>query len=163
MSTKSTLSIVSILLKQNRFASAHLCGTRKQVFDVFTLMHEWLFHRLFKKAYKLSTCLKASRLWRRRIFGVLLETRHSPRPLSLCLQSAQLWAAARWYVRGLYRGFTNSLREHLTVPEYILPVCFRQVLKSPSGTLRAATFTRFILLRIELGKPFVFITSASQR
>ena len=93
MSTKSTLSIGSILLKQNRFASAHLCGTRKQVFDLFTLMHEWLFHRLFKKAYKLSTCLKASRLRRRRIFGVLLETRHSPRPLSLCLQSAHLWAA----------------------------------------------------------------------
>ena len=124
MSTKSTLSIVSILLKQNRFASAHLCGTRKQVFDLFKLMHEWLFHRLFKKTYKLSTCLKASRLRRRRIFGVLLETRHSPRPLSLCLQSAHLWAAARWYVRGLYNRFTNSLREHLTVPEYILPVCF---------------------------------------
>ena len=67
----------------------------------------------FQKVYKLSTCLKASRLWRRRIFGVLLETRHSPRPLSLCLQSAHLWAAARWYVRGLYNRFTNSLREHL--------------------------------------------------
>ena len=45
VSTKSTLSIVSILLKQNRFASAQLCGTRKQVFDLFKLMHEWLFHR----------------------------------------------------------------------------------------------------------------------
>ena len=112
----------------------------------------------FQKAHKLSTCLKASRLRRRRIFGVLLETRHSPRPLSLCLQSAHLWAAARWYVCGLYSGFTNSLREHLAVPEYILSVCFRQVLKSPSGTLRAATFTRFILLRIKLGKLFVFQT-----
>ena len=137
MSTKSTLSIVSILLKQNRFASAHLCGTRKQVFDLFKLMHEWLFHRLFKKAYKLSTCLKASRLRRRRIFGVLLETRHSPRPLSLCLQSDRLRSA-------------------------VLPlICARspwQVLKFPLGTLRAATFTRFVLLRIPLGKLFVFQT-----
>ena len=137
MSTKSTLSIVSILLKQNRFASAHLCGTRKQVFDLIKLMHEWLFHRLFKKAYKLSTCLKASRLRRRRIFGVLLETRHSPRPLSLCLQSDRLRSA-------------------------VLPlICARspcQVLKFPLGTLRAATFTRFVLLRIKLGKLFVFQT-----
>ena len=48
----------------------------------------------FQKVYKLSTCLKASRLRRRRIFGVLLETRYSPWPLSLCLQSARLRAAA---------------------------------------------------------------------
>ena len=91
----------------------------------------------FQKAYKLSTCLKASRLRRRRIFGVLLETRHSPRPLSLCLQSDRLRSA-------------------------VLPlICARspwQVLKFPLGTLRAATFTRFVLLRIPLGKLFVFQT-----
>ena len=40
VSTKSTLSIVSILLKQNRFASAHLCGTRKQVFDLIKSRYE---------------------------------------------------------------------------------------------------------------------------
>ena len=135
VSTKSTLSIVSILLKQNRFASAHLCGTRKQVFDLFTLMHEWLFHRLFKKAYKLSTCLKASRLRRRRIFGVLLETRHSPRPLSLCLQSAHLWAAhadmCAVSITGSQIPFGNTYR------------C-------------RSIFFRFAFLRIELGKPFVF-------